>query len=101
MASVSKRALKIVGQSSLISMKQNKEKMWCKCFQASKHFQGRSQKQGTPCDLEECSHWHSMKRGSHEHTHVCVGEGGSPTWSTPKKQDKSLNRNGSFQPVHH
>lgn len=101
MASVSKRALKIVGQSSLISMKQNKEKMWCKRFQASKHFQGRSQKQGTPCDLEECSHWHSMKRGSHEHTHVCVGGGGSPTWSTPKKQDKSLNRNGSFQPVHH
>lgn len=97
MASVSKRALKIVGQSSLISMTQNKAKMWCKCFQASKHFQGRSQKQGTPSDLEECSHWHSMKRGSHEHMQVCVAGGGSPTWSTLKKQDKSTEMVASIQ----
>lgn len=112
MASISKRALKIAGQSSLISMKQNKEKMWYKCLrawfrvQASKkgehrHFHGRSQKQGTPSGLDKCSHWHSMKRGSHEHTCMCGGVGGlgSSIWSTPKQQDKSHNRNGSFHPV--
>lgn len=113
MASISKRALKIVGQSSLIPMKQNKEKMWYKCLRAwfrvqvskkgeHRHFHGRSQKQVTPSGLEECSHWHSIKRGSCEHTCVCWGVGAhSPTRSTPKKQDKSLNRNGSFHPVNY